>query len=320
MPLSPERKKEYFAKMQGMLTKYSKILVVHADNVGSSQLQTVRQSLRGEAELLMGKNTMMRLIINDYVKNNPGHPLAKLNDQIIGNVGLFFTNGDLSHIRKLIESNRVPAPARVGAIAPVDVVIPPGATDCDPGQTSFFQVLQIPTKIMKGRIEITASVNLIKTGDKVGPSEAALLQKLKIHPFSYGLTIVKVYDNGSIFDLKVLDLKPEDIQKSFMCAVANIASISLAIGFPTQASVPHSIANAFRNLVSITAQLENYSFKRAEPYKQFLLDPTAFVATVAVEAKTVNQTVTTKVEEKKEEEEEEVAVGTAGLFGKTGDY
>jgi len=173
---------------------------------------------------------------------------------------------------------------------------------------------------MKGRIEITASVNLIKTGDKVGPSEAALLQKLKIHPFSYGLTIVKVYDNGSIFDLKVLDLKPEDIQKSFMCAVANIASISLAIGFPTQASVPHSIANAFRNLVSITAQLENYSFKRAEPYKQFLLDPTAFVATVAVETKTVNQTVTTKVEEKKEEEEEEVAVGTAGLFGKTGDY
>jgi len=67
----------------------------------------------------------------------------------------------------LLLSNRVPAPARVGAISPVNVIVPAGPTGCDPGQTSFFQVLQIATKITKGQIEITTPVELLKLGDKV---------------------------------------------------------------------------------------------------------------------------------------------------------
>ncbi|KVI10859.1 Peptidase S10, serine carboxypeptidase [Cynara cardunculus var. scolymus] len=36
--------------------------------------------------------------------------------------------------------HQVGAPARVGLVALVDVVIPPGNTGLDPSQTSFFQV------------------------------------------------------------------------------------------------------------------------------------------------------------------------------------
>jgi hypothetical protein len=36
---------------------------------------------------------------------------------------------------------QVGAPARVGLVAPVDVVVPPGNTGLDPSQTSFFQVI-----------------------------------------------------------------------------------------------------------------------------------------------------------------------------------
>lgn len=62
---------------------------------------------------------------------------------MVGNVGFIFTNGELGDIRDVIEDHRVPAPARVGSIAPIDVMVPPGPTGCDPGQTSFFQVLQV---------------------------------------------------------------------------------------------------------------------------------------------------------------------------------
>ena len=86
--------------------------------------------------------------------------------KIMGNIGFVFTNGDLGKVRANRRQPR--APARVGAIAPIDVVVPPGPTDCDPGQTNFFQTLQIATKIVKGRIEITSPVNLLKAGDKVG--------------------------------------------------------------------------------------------------------------------------------------------------------
>jgi large subunit ribosomal protein LP0 len=189
MGLSQERKQEYFSKLENLLDNYTKIFLVGVDNVGSNQIQQIRISLRGRAEILMGKNTLIRKVFSNYIKKNPGHPLEQVIPLLKGNVGFVFTNQDLNQIREVLESNKVPAPARVGAVAPIDVIIPPGPTGCDPGQTAFFQALQVGTKIQKGQIEIINEVLLTKKGEKVGNSEAVLLQKLNIRPFTYGLVI-----------------------------------------------------------------------------------------------------------------------------------
>jgi len=275
MTISFERKQEYFAKLEQLLDSYTKILLVSVDNVGSSQMQQIRMALRGKAEVLMGKNTMIRKVISSYLKKNPGHPYENLLPRIRGNIGFVFTNGELPELRQLIESNQVPAPARVGSIAPIDVTVPAGPTGCDPGQTSFFQALQIATKIQKGQIEITSDVLLVTKGRKVGNSEAALLQKLNINPFSYGLVIVLVYDNGSMFDPAVLDLTDEDLCAKFMAGVRQVAALSLEIGFPTIASIPHSVANAFQMLVAVAVECEEFTFEKAAPYKACLADASA---------------------------------------------
>merc|ERR1712021_245769 len=106
----------------------------------------------------------------------------------------------------VLAGNTRPAPAKVGSIAPNDVIVPKGPTGCDPGQTAFFQTLQISTKITRGQIEMVNDTNLIIAGDKVTASQAALLQKLGIEPFLYGVKLVAVYDSGSLFDAKVLDI------------------------------------------------------------------------------------------------------------------
>jgi len=267
MPLSAERKEEYFTRMKALLTNYSKAFIVDIDNVGSNQLQNTRKALRGQAEVLMGKNTMMRKIIREYAEENPGTPTAQLEDFCRGNVGFVFTDGDLGAVRETLESNVRPAPAKVGANAPCDVVVPAGPTGCDPGQTAFFQTLQIATKITKGQIEMTTDTNLIKEGEKVTASQAALLQKLSIEPFSYGLVLKNVYDNGSVFDAKVLDITDDVLAEKFSSALTVLASLSLALGYPTQASVPHSVANAFKAVLAVTLGCDNYSFDKADIYK-----------------------------------------------------
>ena len=262
--------------MTEMLGSYTKVFVVLVDNVGSQQMNLTRKQMRGTAEILMGKNTLMRCVLKKFMEENPGHIMGALEEKMRGNVGFVFTNSELPKVRDLILANRIPAPARVGAIAPVEVNVPAGPTGADPGQTSFFQVLQIPTKIVKGQIEITNEVKLIKKGDKVGSSEAALLQKLNIKPFSYGFGIDCIYDNGSQFSVDVLDIDNEILTARFGAALKKVASISLAIGYPTQASVPHSIGNAFKSLVAITVNLDNYTFPKAKPFKDYLADPSAF--------------------------------------------
>lgn len=270
MPLSPERKAEYFERMKTLLSTYSKCFVVEVDNVGSNQLQKTRIGLRGKAEILMGKNTMMRKIIKEFSEQNPESQVIKLEPLCKGNIGFVFTNGDLAEVRETLESNVRPAPARVGAIAPVSVVVPKGPTGCDPGQTAFFQTLQIGTKITKGQIEIVNDVPLIGVGDKVTASQAALLQKLNIEPFSYGLILKTVYDNGSVFSAKVLDVTEDVLVAKFTDALSRVASLSLALGYPTQASIPHSIANAFKMLLAVTVNCENYTFEKATPYRELL--------------------------------------------------
>jgi len=324
MPLSKTKKTEYFEKMTRMLGTYDKVFVVGVDNVGSQQMNATRKSMRGKAEILMGKNTLMRKVLKDFLEANPGHFWENIEEKMSGNVGFVFTNYDLPKVRDMILANRVPAPARVGAVSPVDVVVPAGPTGCDPGQTNFFQVLQIPTKIVKGQIEITTPVNLIKTGDKVGSSEAALLQKLNIRPFSYGLSIDCVYDHGSMFSVAVLDIDEKYLAAAFHRALSQVAAVSLQIGYPTQASLPHSIANAFKSLVAVTVNLDNYTFKQAEPFKAFLKDPSAFAVAAPAGGAAAAAPAAAAEPAKPKVEEVDALDGGMDMFGgggaKTGDY
>src|SRR6202035_3652565 len=99
-----------------------------------------------------------------------------------GNIGFVFTDGDLKEVRDIIVANKIAAPARAGAYAPMDVFVPAGNTGMEPGKTSFFQALGIPTKIARGTIEITSDLKLVEAGGKVGASEATLLNMLNISP------------------------------------------------------------------------------------------------------------------------------------------
>lgn len=50
---------------------------------------------------------------------------------------------------------------------------------------------------------------------------------------------------------------------------ARLASVCLEIGYPTIASVPHSIANGFKNVLAVAAETE-ITFPEAERMKEYL--------------------------------------------------
>jgi len=292
-------KANYFMKLEQMFTEYSKCFIVNQDNVGSKQMNNIRLAMRPYGNILMGKKTRMRKAIRGMLDKNPS--LEKLLPHIQQNVGFVFAKNDLNEVRELILKHKVKAPARPGAIAPCEVSIPPQNTGLGPEKTSFFQALQIPTKISKGTIEIINKVLLLNEGEKVGASEATLLNMLNISPFSYGLVIEKVYDSGSCFDPAILDIKDEDIREKFVEGVMNVAGVCLSIGYPTIVSVPHSILNGFKNLLAVAA-VTDITFKEAETMKEYLADPSKFASLAPVAAAEV---VEEKVEEAKVSESEE---------------
>jgi len=315
-----QRRDGYFDRIKVLLEKYPTLLIVGADNVGSHHMQQIRQALRGKAVLLMGKNTMMRKAIKEHLEKNK--QLDAILPYVKGNVGFLFTNQDLGAIRNAVLDIKVPAVARAGSISPIDVILPAGPTGLDPGQTSFMQALNIATKINKGQVEVISDVQLVKKGDKVGPSEATLLQKLNIKPFTYGLIPTQVYEDGFVYLPSVLDITDDAILAQFLAGVQKLAALSLWTGIPSLPAVPHYFANAFRNLVAV-AVATDYTFERAREVKELLENPEALAAlasvqtTTAVAAPAAKETAAPAAKaaepEKKEEEEEEDG-GFGGMF------
>ncbi|EPQ15063.1 60S acidic ribosomal protein P0 [Myotis brandtii] len=129
----------------------------------------------------------------------------------------------------MLLANKVPAAARAGAMAPCEVTVPAQNTGLGPEKTSFFQALGITTKISRGTIEILSDVQLIKTGDKVGASEAHLLNMLNISPFSFGLIIQQVFDNGSIYNPEALDITEESLHCRFLEGVTMLTAYAFRL-------------------------------------------------------------------------------------------
>jgi len=210
----------------------------------------------------------------------------------------------------LIEVRDMLLANKVRALAPLDVVVPAQNTGMGPEKTSFFQALQIPTK---GTIEITSDVHLITAGDKVGMSEATLLNMLKISPFTYRLVVQKVYGSGSVFDPFILDITDDDLKAKFMTGVANVAALSLAMSYPTIASMPHSVVNGMKNLLAVAA-VTDITFKEAEMLKEFLADPSKFAAAAAPAAAAAAPAAAAAAKAPEPESEEEDDDMGFGLF------
>ncbi|KAF8283873.1 hypothetical protein TcBrA4_0058100 [Trypanosoma cruzi] len=132
------------------------------DNVRSQQVHDVRRDLRGLGELVMGKKTLQKKIVERRAEDKK----ASAYDKLLYNTCIersccaatpphLYERGDPSYHGRAGQAPRT-GPARVGAIAPCDVIVPAGNTGMEPKATSFFQALNIATKIAKGTVEIVS--------------------------------------------------------------------------------------------------------------------------------------------------------------------
>lgn len=278
------KKQEYFEKLIDLVLNTPQALIVGITNVRSKQMQDIRMDLRGKAIVLMGKNTMIRKAMQIGHERHPEAGMDKVRTAMVGNIGFIFaTNCSLDDIRKVLSERRLKAPAKSGQISMVDLSLPAGPTGMDPSATGFFQTLNIPTKIVKGQIELVGDFQMLKTGDKVSASAAVLLTKLAIKPFEYGMTVDMVYQDGSVFPAEVLDIQDHVLIQKFMAGISNMAAFSRELGIPTEAGLPHAFGNAFRNVAALIADVD-FTFKEVETVKQFLEDPEAYAAANPVAA------------------------------------
>lgn len=253
-----QRKEKVWETTQDLCNTYDKCLFVDVDNVSSLQIAQLRRDFRAlSAVMINGKNTVMKkaiteLQLEDENKGEHRPHLEIIKNNLVNNTGLIFTDGDLLEIKTVIEKNVRGAPAKVGAIAPADVVVPAGDTGLEVRFTSFFQAAGIATKVVKSKVNIQAPFKVCVAGEKITPGAAAVLDKLNIRPFEYAMAIKGFCMDGQEYPAHVLSIKPEQILDTFRAGATNVTAAALGCGYVTSQSVEHLIAAAMQNLISVS--------------------------------------------------------------------
>mmetsp|Transcript_23160 Transcript_23160/g.41289 ORF Transcript_23160/g.41289 Transcript_23160/m.41289 type:complete len:273 (-) Transcript_23160:218-1036(-) len=268
MSRTRSEKNEILAKLWDFIEAYPQVVVADYRHSTSSMLLEVRRALRGKAEVLFAKNTLIKAGLKMLLQK-PGHrdeeskiarrnPIQKL--EVLGNlckgqVCLIFCDDTVNDVLGILKSARVPTEALAGSRAPYDIVLPAGLEVGDPTSTSYCGYLGIATKIVRGKLTIISDITLIQAGQIVGKIEAGILTSHGIKPYTRGIDPVAVYDRGSVYDPAVVSEASGQVRKMLVQGVHNIKALSLTLDMPCQAFVPGSLVIAYFSLLEIEMML-----------------------------------------------------------------
>ncbi|HYB67270.1 MAG TPA: 50S ribosomal protein L10 [Candidatus Acidoferrales bacterium] len=246
-------KKEIFNDLIELLNKYSVIAVADLQKVRSSQIQEIRKKLRGKAELVVAKNTILRKAAEKAAGQK--EKVNQFADSLTGSKVLIFTQMNPFELIIFLNKNKVRVPAKGGDVATSDIMIPGGNTGLQPGPViSEFNEAKVQTRIEGGSIFVAKDTVVVTKGDVIPVKTASLLSKLGMKPMEAGLSLSYAYDNGLL-------LGPTDLAFDLDKMRADITSAArLAFGVAVEANImlpetaPMIISKAYRQAVAVSVE------------------------------------------------------------------
>ncbi len=251
-------KKEIFDDLTELLGKYSVIAVADLQKVRSSQIQEIRKKLRGKADLIVAKNTILRKATEKAAASREN--VDRFAQSLTGSKVLIFTQMNPYELIIFLNKNKVRVPAKGGDVATSDIMVPGGNTGLQPGPViSEFNEAKVQTRIEGGSIFVAKDTVVVSKGDLIPVKIASLLSKLGMKPMEAGLSLSYAYDHGLI-------LTPTDLEFDLDNMKADVSSAArLAFGVAVEANImlpqtaPMIISKAYRQAVAVSVEAEFFT-------------------------------------------------------------
>ncbi len=330
-------KLEKVEELAKLIQDYPVVGIVNMENIPARTLQKMRAKLRGEVLIKMSKKSIMQHAIEKAAREEKS--LEGLKDKLRGQPAFIFSRINPFKLYRILEENKVPAPAKPNSIAPRDIVVPKGETPFAPGPLlGELQALGIQTEIKGGKIAVKKDTVVAKAGDVIDAKLANILSRLGIEPMEVGLDLIAAYEDGTVFLPDVLRVDEEEIKAKLALAYQQAVNLSINSGFLTRETAPLAIAKAYREALALAleaaipepdvvdkliAKAHLQMLSLASKLSDDALDDelrqllSATQTAAPPSEKPAKEEPQPEAEEEKEEEpsEEEAAAGLGALFG-----
>jgi len=246
-------KKEIFSDLQTLLRKYSVVAVADLQKVRSSQIQEIRKKLRGKAELVVAKNTILQKASDKLASEKAN--VDKFASSLSGSKVLIFTQMNPFELILFLNKNKVRVAAKGGDVATGEIGIPAGNTGLQPGPViSEFNEAKVQTRIEGGSIFVAKDTIVAKKGDVISTKTASLLSKLGMKPMEAGLALSYAYDNGLVFGPSDLAFDLDQMRSEFSNAARLAFGLAVEANIMLPETAPVLLGKAYRQAVAVSVE------------------------------------------------------------------
>ncbi|VVC02415.1 50S ribosomal protein L10 [uncultured archaeon] len=274
-------KKEKVAKVKAQLHGAKTVALVDVRNLPDRILQKARKELRGKADFVMAKNTVL-------IRALEGANVAKALVAKMDTPSVLVISKDMSayaifsHFRKA----KTPIAAKPGQVAPFDIIVKEGETDLPPGPAlAGLKAAGLNAQTKAGKIVIAKDSVVTKAGAKISDLACKALQQLGVKPFSAGLNMVAGVEDGVMYNAAVLDVDEVRLTADLIHSSVDAYSMSVNVNYPTEANRSQLLVGSLAQARALAEESGAYSDAHIES-----LLARAIRMQAALEGKTVGST------------------------------
>ena len=230
--------------------KLFKILEDSKTQAPAKQLQEMRKNLKQDAVIRMAKKNLIDLALEDC--NADKTNIVDLSEHMDGQIAIIATEMNPFKLYKILENSKTSAPAKAGAIAPDDIVVPEGDTGIT--NLAFMGELGqvgIQARPQDGKIFIAKEAVVVPAGEEVTKQMAATLARLDINPMEVGIDLKAVYEEGSVYTSDVLAIDEEQTLADVQNAFRNAFNLSVNAAIPTKETTSTIITLAYTRAINV---------------------------------------------------------------------
>lgn len=242
-----EAKKQVVKDLSKHIQDYPIIGLVDMENLPAMQLQKMKKSLRGKVVITMAKKRLIQYALKQSPKG-----LTEFSQKARGMPALLFTKENPFKLYKTLSASKSAAPAKAGQTSPRDVIVPAGKTAFAPGPIiGELGQLGIKAGIEDGKVAIKQDKLLVKEGEVFTQKVADTLTRLGILPMEVGLNVVAVFENGVIFDRKVLEIDEKIYLANLVQMHTEAMNLAVKIGYASKDTITVLLSKAQRDAMAL---------------------------------------------------------------------
>jgi large subunit ribosomal protein L10 len=250
---SLKQKQEFVSSLAERIKKFRVIAVADIRNYPDRHLQAIRKKLRGKAEMIVAKNSLISRALEKAGKG------AELSSILTGPTALILTDMNPFQLHRLVKQSKGKAAAKPGQVAPYDIVVPAGETSLPPGPVlSELKQGGVNAQIKGGKVVIATDSVVAKAGQKITDAASKALQKLGVEPFDVMLNILAAWEDRLVYKKDVLDVDEQKLLDDLRRGASEALNLSLSASYPTKQNIQLMLQKAFINSRSLALNANIY--------------------------------------------------------------